>query len=321
MALPATAKLSVWNLGWRSSQQASPPDASFAAGMPVTIEATQAVTRDPAFDRMLAINNSWTTRSSPANDQGFDAADPTTAQARGPAPCLAAATINGNTVTFIGRYYDNYTGQPWNVPPWHTLEPVESASLNAIGLQRVVVWESRRGNADGNVCGPHSSLTCLAPNGIEYFQHHWGYQDGRDAFARAVSVMGQPAQTPIYFAVDFDFDRNQGADRDDLRTYFSDIERAHTDYLADRRANHLDATPYSIGVYGPSDALDLCYRQGICTYFWQANGTALSQHRNTPTWIHVNISQTAIHTKGHQIRVCTSISADYDSGWGDIGGW
>lgn len=299
----------VWILGWRYAEQAQIADSTFAAGMPISLEATNpGRTPDVSFDRMLSINN-WTVTEDSASEWGFDCSVTTEPQI----DCLRGATVLNHSVSFVCRYSDIF-----NVSHHH-LDQSERSALEHTHIRRVIVWESPRNDAAGNVLWPadrFNSAGVKIQDGADYFAQTFGYQDGRDAFARGANIIQQGAHTPIYFAVDFDALQ---ADAANLRAYFADVKRAHADYLADQRANNRDAVPFTIGVYGPIFALELCYRQGICSHFWQAFGNGFSGGRNRAPFAHDNIFQRSeSHSMGTQ--VCT-LAADFDIGWGDVGWW
>jgi hypothetical protein len=309
MPLSATASQPVWILGWRYTEQATIPDASFAAGTPISLEATQEGTLgvDLSFDRMLTIKN-WSVTEASASEWGFDCSVSTEPQIN----CLRGQTVFGHQITFVCRYSDIF------VASHHHLDWPERVALDATMMKRVIVWESPRNDPAGNVLWPADRFAggALIQRGSDYFAQAFGYQDGRDAFAKGADFIRQGAHSPIYFAVDFDA---LAGDAANLRRYFQDVERAYADYLADQLANKRDVVPFSIGVYGPIFALELCYREGICSYFWQAFGGGFSGGRNRDPFRHDNIFQRSNSAATHD-TLCT-LSIDFNIGWGDVGGW
>src|SRR5260370_30493232 len=115
---------------------------------------------------------------------GIDTASDTTAQAG----CLAkpSTTINGAALKFVCRYYDNFHHST------HHLSTTEARALSAVGLRIVSIWESPRKSA--------SVGAEVWPTVSSYFTEDWGTQDGFDAFTFAAKL-GQPADSPVYFAV------------------------------------------------------------------------------------------------------------------------
>ena len=97
-------------------------------------------------------------------------------------------------VAFAARYYLH--------SPRKNLTPSEAKLLSGAGIKLVTVWE-----AAGSV--------------VTSFSYATGTDDGTSAYNQAVAV-GQPASTPIYFAVDFDADEGQVAGA--IHNYFQGLK-------------------------------------------------------------------------------------------------
>ena len=116
--------------------------------------------------------------------------------------------------TFIVRYY--CTG---NLSKWLKLE--EAQRLSDSGLWVVSVFQ------DYN-------------NSISRFSVPLGKANAKSAHEYASCVIGQPCETPIYFAVDFD--ATDGEAKGAVRDYFEAINSAFATAIAEGR--------YKVGVYG-----------------------------------------------------------------------
>src|SRR5947209_6722595 len=91
----------------------------------------------------------------------------------------AIAALKANGVAFVCRYYDASGGTSAKC-----LDAAEAQALLAAGLQIFVVYET-------------------APTSVAYFTRAQGATDAAAA-QLAAQRAGQPAQFPIYFAVDYD---------------------------------------------------------------------------------------------------------------------
>src|SRR5262245_46430066 len=89
---------------------------------------------------------------------------------------LRAAEIRSAGIDFVGRYYASHGRK--------ILTPAEARQLGVVGLRLVVVWEDK-------------------PTSTEYFSYAKGMDDGTSAYYDAM-LLGQPASSAIYFAVDYD---------------------------------------------------------------------------------------------------------------------
>jgi peptidoglycan hydrolase-like protein with peptidoglycan-binding domain len=139
--------------------------------------------------------------------------------------CIRAAQLKGRPVRFVVRYLRDLTA-------------AEARQISNAGLMIVSCWELGK------------------PTKRAYFTRAQGRLDGSRAFAKAKAV-NQPANTPIYFAVDYD-----AYATDDKAAVLDYLEGIRDAYKTDATGN---ATPYAIGVYGSGCVLSLAKRQGVAT--------------------------------------------------------
>jgi peptidoglycan hydrolase-like protein with peptidoglycan-binding domain len=188
--------------------------------------------------------------------------------------CIRAAQLKGRPVRFVVRYLRDLTA-------------AEARQISNAGLMIVSCWELGK------------------PTKRAYFTRAQGRLDGSRAFAKAKAV-NQPANTPIYFAVDYD-------------AYATDDKAAVLDYLEGIRDAYKtyatgNATPYAIGVYGSGCVLSLAKRQGVATCFWQAYAPGWCDNRKL--WPGVNLHTFALDTP----PICGGRLGRVE-GWGNEGGW
>src|SRR5690349_1055264 len=127
-----------------------------------------------------------------------------------------ATSLKDKGYGFVVRYY-NINNQSKN------LTLAEAHILSNAGLSIAVVWENG------------------FPTTAKYFTYEKGVFDGTAAYHYANDKIQQPAQTPIYFAVDYD------ASKDDLTNgilpYFKGI-------IDGFRAISKNNPSYLVGIYG-----------------------------------------------------------------------
>ncbi len=199
--------------------------------------------------------------------KGIDASTPCTSAAS----CLKQAGLE-----FVGRYYA-VAAESWKV-----LTSAEAQALGAAGLRIVAVWESG------------------SPTQASYFSHAQGVQDGQGARAQALAL-GQPAGTPVYFAVDYD-------------AAASDISGVITQYFEGLQAafGTGGAPFYAVGVYGSGAVCQAMLAAGLASRAWLAESTGWSGSSSFTGW---NIKQSAT------IQPVCGISVDNDVAEGDYGGF
>jgi hypothetical protein len=148
--------------------------------------------------------------------KGFDCATPLTAE--------TAAAFKASGYEFVCRYL---------VPSgWKMLTKEEADAIQVAGLMIVSVFETTADRALG--------------------RYQAGLQDGSIA-ARCAKDVGQPTESTIYFAVDFDV--TTAAQMQNVIEYI-------------RGAN--DATPqFSTGVYGEYEVVEAVKAAGAASHFWQ----------------------------------------------------
>ena len=196
--------------------------------------------------------------------KGFD----TTANCAGVAAQLKAAGYD-----FVGRYYA-HTGSK-------RLSAAEAKAVSGAGLQLVTVWEA-------------------APTTTRYFSRARGIDEGTSAYHAALLV-GQPAGSAIYFAVDYD--APQAAIAGAIADYFRGIG----DGFAAIAGN--TAPAYRIGVYGSGASCSAMIGHGLARLSWLAQSTGWSGYGTYSGW---NIKQGAETT-------LLGLAVDPDEGVEDFG--
>lgn len=200
--------------------------------------------------------------------------------------CLANAKWLGVKVSYAVRYYSfgyvvSSGNKVWGCdhPNSKNLTPGEAQALTAAGIKIVTVWEAGA-NATGRKQGT-SAARCAARQAIR---------------------CGQPAGTPIYFAIDHD---PKASERPGMEAYFQGIR----DELAKASRS------YQIGVYGNRTSLDWCKAQGIATWFWQSCSTLTANGTNQFRWPGVNLHQVKCEQS-----VC-GVHVDWNESDGREGAW
>jgi hypothetical protein len=219
------------------------------------------------------------TAQSPSTTSGVEAAGNTTHIV----PCILGLRDQGRSISFVVRYLRD-------------LRRAEAAALSASGLRIVSCYEESAAHA--------------SPTSMAYFTRAQGQHDGRRGFTQAQAV-GQPARTPIYFAVDTDPGIGQ---RQAILDYFLGVRDGFNQYLADMQTQQRPAVPYSVGVYGSGCILDWCRAQGIVSWFWQAFAPGWCNNRNV--W-----PGASIRTSGLDRPERCHWRLGRLEGWGREGGW
>jgi hypothetical protein len=145
---------------------------------------------------------------------------------------------------FVLRYYSHNSAK--------NLAPAEARALAAAQLQIGVVWES---------AGTHAS----------FFSREQGLADGAAAFQMASATIGQPRDSAIYFAVDYDATQ---ADLDGpVSAYFGGVRDAFAQAAT-------DGQPYLVGVYGSGLACSCLLEAGLAKFGWLSQSTGFTGSGN-----------------------------------------
>jgi hypothetical protein len=141
--------------------------------------------------------------------------------------------LKNDGIKTVIRYYANQGS-------WKLFTPAEAAALANGGFQLMVVFEYK---ADSS-----------------YFNETQGQKDGERVLVCANDI-GQPAESAIYFAVDYD------ATESDLNNliipYFRGVQQAFA----------AAGNPYKIGAYGSGFTINGLKNNGNCEYRWLAEST------------------------------------------------
>lgn len=152
----------------------------------------------------------------------------------------AATSLKNDGYSFVGRYY-NVLNKKKN------LTRQEAIFLSNAGIRIVAVWEN------------------ASPTHAGYFSYLRGFHDGTHAYTYASSIIGQPALSPIYFAVDYDAPaediEGNSEDHGAIARYFKGVADAF--HLA---GNGNPA--YSIGVYGSGLVCRHFLNNNTVTHAW-----------------------------------------------------
>jgi peptidoglycan hydrolase-like protein with peptidoglycan-binding domain len=198
-------------------------------------------------------------------------------------PCIAGLQDQGRSISFVQRYLRD-------------LSRAEVAALKSAGLKVVSCYEEGVKGHDAT--------------NMSYFTRAQGQHDGRRGFTQAQAV-GQPADRPVYFAVDADPNLGQ---KQVILDYVQGLSDGYGQYLADMRSLNKQAVTYSLGVYGSGCVLEWCRAQGLARWFWQAFAPAWCNNRNV--WLGANI-----HTSGRDRPERCQWRLGRLEGWGNEGGW
>jgi hypothetical protein len=196
--------------------------------------------------------------------------------------CISGLQDKGRSITFVQRYLRDLTG-------------AEITALRNAGFTIVSCFEEGLGKELEKV---------------SHYTRARGEHDGRRAFTQAQAV-GQPADTPIYFAVDADPSPGQ---REMILEYFRGVADGYQQYLSDMDSQGKTAVTYAVGVYGSGCVLTWCQAEGLATWFWQAFAQGWCD--NKKTWPGVNIRTSGLDKPKRCGRFLGHLE-----GWGNEGGW
>jgi hypothetical protein len=155
-------------------------------------------------------------------------------------------------VAFVARYYSNLerTRNPAKV-----LTPREAHNLCQAQFSLVVVWE------------------LLATAG--YFTAQQGQADGDYAYRYANEMIGQPENSAIYFAVDFDATQAQFIQG--VVPYFQGVAQSFDAASANQPI-------YSVGVYGSGAVCAALKQSGLARYTWLSQSTGWQGSQTYQDW-------------------------------------
>ncbi|SFU71439.1 DUF1906 domain-containing protein [Alicyclobacillus macrosporangiidus] len=181
-----------------------------------------------------------------------------------PLTAASAKALKAAGYVAVGRYLGHLT-HGWS----KALTPGEVSAIRGAGLAIISIWEG-------------------AGDKLAYFTYSQGLQDGAQAVTEA-KALGQPAGTPIYFAVDFDT-----ADRDmpQIRLYLDGVRR--------------NLGPYKLGVYGSFRTLS----NVAADYYWQ-----------TCAWSYGQISPRSCMHQSQVDTTAAGVHVDIDDVFRDPGWW
>ena len=147
--------------------------------------------------------------------------------------------LRSKGVAAVGRYYRVVH------PEWR-MTKTEAQKLSAAGIKLFTVYEDSGHN-----------LTLTAAQ---------GKTDGQNALDQAGQI-GQPAGTPIYFALEGLPNGYQEADLPAIRKYFSGVQQAI-------------GSKYQLGVYSNGLVCETLLDEGICNYTWLSASKAFAGTRD-----------------------------------------
>lgn len=150
-------------------------------------------------------------------------------------PCLREKGI-----VAVGRYYSRSA--------WKRLTRPEAEALSAAGIAIWAVYQD-------------------AGNAYERFDAARGRDQARRALAYARDIIGQPAGSAIYFAVDYDASPKEV--RGGIKDYFAAIAAMFA----------ADGAGYRVGVYGNGAACAAMLDAGLADLAWLSMSTGHHGHR------------------------------------------
>jgi hypothetical protein len=156
--------------------------------------------------------------------------------------------IAGAGNDFVGRYLSQST--------WKVVDATEASAIAAAGIALVLLYE------DG-------------PTAATYFSFGRGQSDGLRA-AQQACLLGAPADTAIYFAVDYD------ASSTDIS---GPISQYFTGVLGSLKSYATSGNPtYVAGVYGSGATCSGITGAGLASFGWLAQSTGWSGYDSYLGW-------------------------------------
>jgi hypothetical protein len=165
------------------------------------------------------------------------------------------ADIYSKGLAFVGRYYRMPTSS------YPALGANEAKAITQAGLKIVSLFEYSSGSTGD----------------ISDFSPAIGVSHGQIVYAQAVQA-GQPANTPIYFAVDWDFDITQSAYAQPIDAYFAGVLQGY------QNAAGSSAPIYQIGAYGSGLVCGWLLGNKRITYAWLADSPGWTPSNKPITW-------------------------------------
>jgi len=184
--------------------------------------------------------------------------------------------IKAQGYDFVARYYAQSGAK--------RLTAGEAQALSAAGLRIVAVWESG------------------TPTATDYFSHARGVDDGTSAY-HAAMLLGQPAGSSIYFAVDYD--ASMAAIAGAVADYFRGVADGFVAIAGSQ------AAAYAIGAYGSGATCSWLLGHALARYAWLAQSTGWTGYQGFSNW---NIKQ------GGETNIL-GIAIDPDDATDDFGGF
>lgn len=152
--------------------------------------------------------------------------------------CLKDAGIQ----TII-RYYNNGNS---HALPQKRLELAEAQVISNAGLQLAVIFQARQ-------------------NKVEDFSFDQGHQTGTTAFDWAKNTIGQPLNSAIYFAVDYNA---PDADiQNNIIPFFKGVHQAFNELSA-------NSIEYKVGAYGSGLVCNTLKDQSLSDYRWLSDSSS-----------------------------------------------
>ncbi len=186
-----------------------------------------------------------------------------------------ASCMKNAGYTFVMRYYKEQ-GYP-------RLRRSEAVAISHAGLRIGVVFETD-------------------PTFAAYFTAAKGRADCRSAVFQAMDV-GQPEDSAIYFAVDYDASVSQALGP--IKAYFNAVNNEMAYMVA-----NFQAPSYSVGVYGDGVVCSIMKSMGLARFTWLAGAMSWPGSGTYSGW---NLRQGSA-----EISVC-GVIADYDQSSGVFG--
>ena len=184
-----------------------------------------------------------------------------------------AAAIRAASYDFVARYLSQSN--------WKVIGAAEAAAIAAAGLQLVLVYED-------------------ASTASDYFSFGRGQADGTRA-AQQAGLLGAPALSVIYFAVDYDSSDDEIGGP--ITQYFTGVADALKSLAA------ANGTVYTAGVYGSGATCSAISAAGLAKCGWLAQSRGWSGYDKYSGW---SIRQ------GMPV-VIAGLSVDPDDAVGDYG--